>query len=215
MKERTKQIVDKFFLNHQNLQNMKIEIMDICETLLLTYQKEGKVLICGNGGSCADGDHIVGELMKGFLLKRPLSESEQERFIEAYGESGRKIGSKLQEGLPAISLNVHSSLISAFENDVDHELEYAQQVRGYAKANDAVIGISTSGNSPDVVYALMTAEVLGCRTIALTGKDGGAAGKIAHNVFIAPSNETYEIQEYHIMVYHLACAYVESELFKY
>lgn len=215
MKERTKKLVDNFFSNHMNLQKMSSEIMGICETMLLTYQYDGKVLICGNGGSCADGDHIVGELMKGFLLRRPLPACEQEKFIQAYGEEGRKISSKLQVGLPAISLNAHNSLISAFGNDVDSELIYAQQVRGYAKANDLVIGISTSGNSSNVVYALMTAKVLGCKTIALTGKSGGVIGQIADKAFIAPSNDTYEIQEYHILIYHLACAYTESELFEH
>jgi len=213
MKERTTQHCDLFFDNHQDLIPLKASILSICEVLLKVYQNGGKVLICGNGGSCADSDHIVGELMKGFLLKRPLSQPIQEKFKQYYGTEGAAIAEKLQCGLPAISLNAHASLMSAFSNDVNADLIYAQQVMGYAAKGDAVIGISTSGNAVNVAYALMAAKVAGAVSIALTGRDGGKIGEIADYSVIVPEIETYRIQEYHIAIYHLICAYVESETF--
>lgn len=213
MKERTAQNWNRFFELHQDLLVHKPELLSVCEALLKVYRNGGKVLLCGNGGSCADGDHIVGELMKGFLLKRPLPEEVQNRLKESYGAEGMHLAEKLQCGLPAISMNAHAALMSAFSNDVDPELVYAQQVMGYASKGDAVVGISTSGNAANVTYALIAAKTAGALTIALTGRDGGKIGKIADCCFIAPAEETYRIQEYHLAVYHQICAYVESELF--
>jgi D-sedoheptulose 7-phosphate isomerase len=213
MKERTKQILEDFFGTHEQLNPLKSSIVNVCEILLKAYDNGGKVLICGNGGSCADGDHIVGELMKGFLLKRPLGKEIKDRFEQYYGVEGAAMSEKLQCGLPAISLNAHSSLMSAFSNDVDSQLIYAQQVMGYASKGDVVIGISSSGNSANVIYALMAAKVAGAISIGLTGRDGGRIGKIADYSLIVPERETYRIQEYHLAIYHLICAYVESEKF--
>lgn len=213
MKERTLQQWNQFFELHPDLLVFKSEISNICEALLKVYRNGGKVLICGNGGSCADGDHIVGELMKGFLLKRPLSKDIQDKFAKYYGTEGAMLAEKLQCGLPAVSLNSHAALMSAFSNDVSPELVYAQQVMGYAVQGDAVIGISTSGSASNVVYALMAAKTAGAMSIALTGRDGGKIGKLADYSLIAPAKETFRIQEYHLAVYHLICAYVESEMF--
>lgn len=213
MKERTIQFCQHFFDLHQDLLPLKANLWNVCEVILKVYQNGGKVLICGNGGSCADGDHIVGELMKGFLLKRPLNQEIQNKFKQNYGAEGASIAEKLQCGLPAISLNAHAALMSAFGNDVDSELIYAQQVMGYAQERDAVIGISTSGNAANVAYALMTAKTLGAVPIALTGRDGGRMAEIADYSLIAPEYDTYRIQEYHLAIYHLICAYVESEIF--
>lgn len=213
MKERTIQLCTHFYEIHPDLLFMKEPVSEVCEALLKIFQNGGKVLICGNGGSCADGDHIVGELMKGFLLKRPLDAKSKARFSQLYNEEGNSIAEKLQCGLPAISLNAHASLISAFGNDVDPNLIYAQQVMGYARKGDAVIGISTSGNANNVAYALMTAKVMGAASLALTGRDGGKIAKIADYSLIAPEQETYRIQEVHIALYHLLCAYIESEMF--
>lgn len=213
MKERTTQILEDFFDIHQHLRPLEAHILNVCGILLKVYQNGGKVLICGNGGSCADSDHIVGELMKGFLLKRPLNKEVKDKFKQYYGAEGTAMAEKLQRGLPAISLNAHASLMSAFSNDVDSELIYAQQVMGYATEGDVVIGISTSGNAANVAYALMSAKAAGAISIALTGRDGGKIGKIADYSVIAPEEETYRIQEYHLAIYHLICAYVESEIF--
>jgi len=213
MKERTMRHCDHFFELHQDLLPLKERILTVCNVILNVYCNGGKVLICGNGGSCADGDHIVGELMKGFLLKRPLNKEIKDQFEQYYGAEGALAAEKLQCGLPAISLNAHAALMSAFSNDVDPELVYAQQVMGYAIKGDAVIGISTSGNAANVAYALMAAKTVGAVPIALTGRDGGKIGKIADFSLIAPEEETYRIQEYHLAIYHLICAYVESEIF--
>lgn len=215
MKQRTEQLYKDFFDRQMHLLPLENSILDICDVLLHTYQNGGKVLICGNGGSCADGDHIVGELMKGFLLKRPLEKELLSRFEQIGGAEGLAAAQKLQQGLPAISLNAHAALLSAFSNDVDPELVYAQQVIGYAAKEDAVIGISTSGNSSNVVYALMAAKAVGAVSIAFSGRDGGKIGKIADYSVIAPENETYHIQECHLAIYHFICAYIESEMFIY
>lgn len=214
MKERSKKHIEGFFNKYKDLECIKNEILQVCDVILEVYKKGGKVLICGNGGSCADGDHIVGELMKGFLLQRPLSDKQKSEFETVYGEEGRFIGSNLQCGLSAVSLNAHSALMSAFNNDVSPELVYAQQVLGYAKPDDAVIGISTSGNAKNVAYAIMTGNVVGAVTIGLTGRDGGKLAQTAKYSIISPEKETYLIQEHHLGIYHFICAFVESEMFE-
>jgi len=214
MKLRTQQQISDFFELNSELVKIKGSIIKVCEILLNVYQQGGKVLICGNGGSCADADHIVGELMKGFLLQRPLQEVIKSKFRTQFGEEGDYIAQKLQGSLPAISLGAHGALISAFSNDVDAELIYAQQVMGYARLGDAVIGISTSGNARNIASALMTAKVLGVTSVGLTGRDGGEIAKIGEYNIIVPKEETYRIQEYHLIIYHFICAYVESEIFE-
>ena len=213
MKNRTEQTVQDFFVQHQDLQPIRQSILAVCGMLLDTYAAGGKLLVCGNGGSCADSDHIVGELMKGFLLKRPLEDSMKDRFRALFGNEGHEVAVKLQRGLPAISLNAHAALNSAFGNDADANLIYAQQVAAYAKPEDLVLGISTSGNAKNVWYALMTAKAKEIRCAALSGRDGGKLWQIADCCVIAPAEETYRIQEYHLMIYHFICALVESELF--
>ena len=183
------------------------------EMLIESYSQGGKLLICGNGGSCADCDHIAGELLKGFMLRRPVSAGFKEKMNALYGEEGEEIASKLQQGLPAISLAGHAAANSAFANDVDPSLVYAQQVLAYGKEGDALIGISTSGNAVNVAAAVKTANALGIRTIGLTGRDGGDLARLARLPLTMPERETYRIQEQHIAVYHLLCTIVEYELF--
>lgn len=168
-----------------------------------TYKKGGKILVCGNGGSSADADHIVGELMKGFLKSRKVTD---ERIPQELRE-------KLQGALPAISLSAHTSLMTATINDNDADMIFAQQVYGYAKENDLLIAISTSGNSKNVVNAVEVAKALGVKAIALTGKTGGELKQFADVTICAPSTETYKIQEYHLPIYHYLCAKVEEEIF--
>lgn len=170
-----------------------------------TYKKGGKILVCGNGGSSADADHIVGELMKGFLKSRKVTD---ERIPQELRE-------KLQGALPAISLSAHTSLMTATINDNDADMVFAQQVYGYAKDNDLLIGISTSGNSKNVVNAVKVAKSLGIKTIALTGETGGELKQFADVTICAPSTETYKIQEYHLPIYHYLCAKVEEEFFDF
>lgn len=213
MKERTIQFIHEFFQRHEELIPLREDILQAGQMLIEAFEGGNQVLMCGNGGSCADCDHIAGEFLKGFLLKRPVPQEIRKVFEEKYGAEGAEIAGKLQQGLPAISLNTHSAAISAFANDVDPELVYAQQVLAYGKPGDVLIGISTSGNATNVAAAVMTANSIGVHTIGLTGKDGGKLAKLADLALIMPQMETYRIQEDHLAVYHLLCAMAEYELF--
>ena len=213
MKERTQGFVDAFFDRHSDLVPLREQILEACETVITAFEGGNKLLLCGNGGSCADCDHIAGEFLKGFLLKRPANEDFKNAMAEKYGDWGADIAGKLQQGLPTISLVTHSAAISAFENDVDPELIYAQQVLAYGKSGDVLIGISTSGGAKNVAAAVMTAKTIGMHTIGLTGKTGGKLAELADLALIMPKDETYRIQEDHLAVYHLLCAVVEYEMF--
>ncbi|MBR5202176.1 MAG: SIS domain-containing protein [Clostridia bacterium] len=180
---------------------------DIEKTLALmvdTYKNGGKILVCGNGGSAADADHIVGELMKGFKLPRKVTD---ERIPQNLRE-------KLQGALPAISLCSQTSLMTAIANDNDAAMIFAQQVYGLGKENDLLIAISTSGNSKNVINAVDVAKALGVKVIALTGETGGELKQFADVTICAPSTETYKIQEYHLPIYHYLCAKVEEYFYK-
>lgn len=213
MKERTKAFVDAFFDRHPDLVCIREEILKAGKLWAEVLGSGGKILLCGNGGSCADCDHIAGELLKGFLLRRPVSEEFQEKLAQ-YGDFGIEIGGKLQHGLPAISLCTHSAPISAFANDVDGDLVFAQQVFAYGNPGDILVGISTSGNSKNVTAAMMVANAKGLHSMALAGRDGGKIGKLSEIAVISPQQETYRIQEDHLAIYHLLCAMVEYELFE-
>lgn len=168
-----------------------------------TYKNGGKILVCGNGGSAADAEHIVGELMKGFKLARKVID---ERISPDLRE-------KLQGALPAISLNSQTGLMTAIANDIDADMIFAQQVYGYANKNDLVVGISTSGNSQNVVNAIRIAKDLNIKAIALTGENGGKLKDLATISICVPATETYKIQEYHLPIYHYLCTEVEKEIF--
>lgn len=183
-------------------------------TILKTsYDADGKLLVCGNGGSCADAEHIVGELMKGFRRKRAVSPAFAEKLCAVNGEDGAALAANLEGGLPAIALGAHTALNTAFANDKNADMIFAQEVMGYGRAGDVLLGISTSGNSKNVIYALETARAKGMKTIVLTGKDGGKAVQYADAAIIVPSNETYKIQEYHLPIYHALCLMLEETYF--
>lgn len=213
MKVKTQQFVEDFFARRDDLASLREQILDVVQVLVNAFKNGHKLLLCGNGGSCADCEHIAGELLKGFLLKRPVSQNVMNAMEHNYGENGKMIANKLQQGLPAISLGTHCGAISAFANDVDPELIYAQQVLAYGHKGDVLLGISTSGNAGNVAAAAMTAKSLGLYTIGLTGKDGGKLAELVDAALIMPQMETYRIQEDHLAVYHLLCAMIEYELF--
>lgn len=177
------------------------------------YRNGGKVLLCGNGGSAADCEHIVGELMKSFVSPRPLGEDERRCLLETVPQEGAEIAGQLQGALPAISLVSQSALISAYANDVSPEMIYAQQVYGYGRAGDVLIGISTSGNSRNVVRALQVARAFGLHTLGLTGRDGGQMAPWCDVVISVPGQSTADIQGVHQVVYHALCAMLEDEFF--
>lgn len=178
------------------------------------YQKGGKLLLCGNGGSAADCDHIVGELMKGFLKKRPLSSRQKEEMTAASPLLDDALLSKLQGGLPAISLPSVAALNSAFCNDVDPELIYAQSVLALGQTGNVLIAISTSGNAKNVFAAVKVAKGLGMTVIGLTGHNGGKLNEIADICIRVPEVETFKVQELHLPVYHYLCAAAEEAFFE-
>lgn len=195
--------------------------LKVCEPTLIEavsaiidcYKNGGKILLCGNGGSCADCDHIVGELMKGFLKKRPLSTEQKAQMTNLSPLLDEETLSKLQSGLPAISLPSITALNSAFCNDVDPELIYAQSVMAMGKTGDVLIAISTSGNAKNVFAAAKVAKGLGLTVIGLTGKGGGKLSEISDICIRVPETETFKVQELHLPVYHYLCAATEEEFF--
>lgn len=185
---------------HPALVSCSDSIQAALEILSVTVRRDGLILACGNGGSAADCEHIVGELMKGFLLKRP-------------DPTLPEWASPLQKSIRAVSLPSQSAVISAFNNDVDPNLVYAQLTRGYGRKGDTLIGISTSGNSKNVVAAWKTAKLTGLSAIALVGAKPCAADEICDVVIHAPETETYRVQEYHLPIYHYLCAELEARVF--
>ncbi len=190
---------------YPSLEGCKEDIENALKLILYTYKNGGKVLVCGNGGSASDSEHIVGELMKGFMSKRPVCD-------ERIPEHLRK---NLQGALPAISLPSQSAILSAFINDVEPDMMYAQLVYGYAVENDLVIGLSTSGNSKNVVNALEVAKCMGVKTLAMTGENESKLSELCDVTIKVPETETYKVQELHLPVYHFLCAAVERYFFDY
>ena len=205
--------ISELIQNYPSLKVCEEEITRATDAIIQCYKNGGKVLICGNGGSSADSGHIVGELMKGFLKMRPISNAQKTDMTANYPEFPEDMFSKLQGSLPAINLTENSVIISAFANDVDPDMSYAQQVLGYADKGDILIGISTSGNAKNVANAVKVARAKGAGTIGLTGKDGGALKSICDTTIVVPQNETYKIQELHLPVYHYICAAVEAAFY--
>ena len=178
------------------------------------FEKGGKLLLCGNGGSSADSDHIVGELMKAFCKKRKIKPELLSQLKDLYGDmEASYFENHLEVGLPAISFSSQTALHTAFSNDQDETLFYAQCLLGYGKKDDLLFGISTSGNAKNVGYALKLAKAMGIPSILLTGKDGGSGKEYADLPIIAPSMETYQIQELHLPIYHCLCLMVEQYFF--
>jgi len=195
--------IEDLYTRYPVLESCRNDIDSALQALIACYDRGGKLLCCGNGGSAADCDHIVGEMMKGFLLLRPVDDE----------KIPKDLRSRLQGALPAIALTTHSALSSAFANDVDPSMIYAQQVYGYAREGDIVLGLSTSGNAENVVNALTVAKAAGAVSIAMTGSSGGNLAEIADIVIRVPESTTYRVQELHLPIYHALCAAVEAHYF--
>ena len=213
MKETTKNTVGELIERYPALESCRADMDAAVAAIVECYRADGKILTCGNGGSAADAEHIVGELMKGFLKKRPLDEGMQKSLREDCPDAEYLI-KNLQGTLPAISLVDQVAINTAFANDQAPDLCMAQQVLGLGKKGDVLIAISTSGNSKNVVYACEMARAKGMKTIALTGESGGKLKDFADICIRVPSNETYKIQEYHLPVYHMLCIAAEEEFFE-
>ncbi len=207
------EILDALVQRAPGLNECAADIQAAFELLAATYRNGGKLLICGNGGSAADSEHIVGELMKGYLAKRPLPDALRQKFNAVFPDDGAYLADHLQGALPAISLVSQSSLLTAFANDVAADMIFAQQVYGYGRPGDVLLAISTSGNAANVVRATQVARVMGIHPIGLTGRRGGALKGLCDIAIRVPADETPFIQEYHIAVYHTLCAMLESEFF--
>lgn len=211
MKQNVEKIFNTFFEDYPALSVCKNDVKSVYEILENTYKNNGKILVCGNGGSAADCEHIVGELMKGFRLSRPLKNADVTPFLKYDG--GEKIARGLQKGLPAISLVSHTGLMTAFLNDCDPGLVFAQQVFGYMNECDTLIALSTSGNSENVVNAVITAKAKNGKTVAVTGKTGGKLLSLCDAIIKLPSADTAKIQELTLPLYHTLCAMLEEEFF--
>lgn len=185
------------------------------DLIIHTYEHGGRLLLCGNGGSCADCDHITGELLKGFMSRRPLSEDDRQALAVANPDDPDAVllADQLQGGLPALSLPAQTALVSAFSNDVDPALVYAQLVWAQGKTGDLLVCLSTSGNSKNVVLAAKAARAKGIFTLALTGERNSELSRLCDVVVKAPAHDTYRVQEYHLPIYHYLCAAVEDAFF--
>lgn len=208
-----KAFLDELTGRYPKLISLRQEILKAGECLISCYKLGKKVLICGNGGSSSDSDHIAGELLKGFEQKRPLNESLRKQLIKESHERGTWLADKLQTGLPAISLSCHNGVMTAVANDIDGSLIYAQQVIGFGNKGDVLIGISTSGNSMNIIDAAITARAKGMTVIGLTGETGGKLKSFCDILINVPEKRTSFVQELHLPVYHTLCLMIENSLF--
>ena len=196
------------------LASVENEIRTAYQVLERAYTNHKKLLVGGNGGSCADAEHIVGELMKGFVKKREIPKKMQERLLGLDQELGKHLANGLQSSLRAIAITGHAGFSTAYANDVDPEMTYAQQVNGYGDEGDVLLAISTSGNAKNLIYAALTARAKDMPVILLSGKDGGKLRAIADVSIVVPNQETYQIQELHLPIYHALCLQLEDKFFK-
>lgn len=197
----------KLYENYPQLTVVRKEIEDVIDDLVIMHNHKNKLLVCGNGGNSADSDHIVGELVKGFMLPRSLKESSKEQ-LKPIVEN--EISCKLQEGLQAIALTNNTALAYAISNDTGDEMVFAQQVYVYGQAGDILICLSTSGNSINVVNSAKIAKARGVKVVGLVGNDGGKLAEFCDTTIIIPETQTYRIQEYMLPIYHYICASVEE-----
>ena len=207
-------LLNELINRYPRLMVCKNDIMLSFEVIKECYYNKGKLLIAGNGGSAADSEHIVGELMKGFVKPRHLSEDIKSKLVGVDTEMGKVLGEKLQGALPAIALVEHLALSTAYLNDMDPLLGFAQQLYGYGNEGDVFLAISTSGNSQNILYACTVAKAKGLKVVGLTGKDGGKMKDMCDVAIVVPEVETYKIQELHLPVYHCLCLMLEEEFYK-
>lgn len=205
--------LDLLLLRYPMLACCRTDIIAAFEVLTGCYVSQGKMLVCGNGGSAADAEHIVGELMKGFKNDRQLQDKEVDRLMSIDVDRGRILGRHLQGALPAIALDGHVALSTAYMNDCEPLLCFAQQVNGYGCEDDVFLGISTSGNSENVLFAAVTAKAKGMKVIGLTGFKHSKLSALSDVCIRVPETETYRIQELHLPVYHCLCLMLEEKFF--
>lgn len=205
--------IDLLVERYASLESARNDIVAAYLLLEESYKNGGKLLVAGNGGSAADAEHIVGELMKGFKLPRKPEADFAEKLVEENQELGSVLAENLQGALPAIALDGHPALSTAYMNDCEPLLCFAQQVNGYGKSGDVFLGISTSGNSKNVLFAATTAHAKGMKVIGLTGAKDSKLKDMSDVCIKAPQTETYMIQELHLPIYHCLCLMLEDKFF--
>ena len=205
--------IDLLVERYASLESARNDIVAAYLLLEESYENGGKLLVAGNGGSAADAEHIVGELVKGFKLPRKPEADFAEKLVEENQELGSVLAENLQGALPAIALDGHPALSTAYMNDCEPLLCFAQQVNGYGKSGDVFLGISTSGNSKNVLYAATTAHAKGMKVIGLTGAKDSKLKDMSDVCIKAPQTETYMIQELHLPIYHCLCLMLEDNFF--
>lgn len=205
--------IDLLIERYPSLESARNDIVAAYLLLEESYENGGKLLVAGNGGSAADAEHIVGELMKGFKLPRKPEADFAEKLVEENQELGSVLAENLQGALPAIALDGHPALSTAYMNDCEPLLCFAQQVNGYGKSGDVFLGISTSGNSRNVLFAATTAHAKGLKVIGLTGAKDSKLKDMSDVCIKAPQTETYMIQELHLPIYHCLCLMLEDKFF--
>ena len=213
LETRLYQYIDLLILRYPQLIVAKDCIVEAYQILEESYTNDGKLLVAGNGGSAADAEHIVGELMKGFVNPRKLEAEYSDALITVNKELGRVLSENLQGALPAIALDGHLALTTAYLNDCEPLLCFAQQVNGYGRKSDVFLGISTSGNSRNILYAATVAKAKGMKVIGLTGEKDSNLSEISDTCIQVPETETYKIQELHLPVYHCLCLMLEDTFF--
>lgn len=206
-------IIDELLERYQQLTVCKETMIQAFSLLSHCFRNNSKLLVCGNGGSAADAEHIVGELMKGFKNPRKLNDQYQEKLKDIDQTVGSRLAGQLQGALPAIALDGHPALSTAYMNDCEPLMCFAQQVNGYGREGDILLGISTSGNSQNVIYAAVTAKAKGMKVIGLTGAKDSKLSEFADVCIQVPETETFKIQELHLPVYHCLCLMLEEEFF--
>ena len=213
MKESILKILDELLERYPSLVGQRENIIGVYKVLEESYSKGGKLLVAGNGGSAADSEHIVGELMKAFIKSRKLDTALQDKLKSVDKKLGEVLADNLQGALPAIAVTGHVGLSTAYLNDCSPLLAFAQQVNGFGNVGDVFLGISTSGNSENILYALVTARAKGMKTVGLSGRDGGRMKEFCDEIIIVPEKETFKIQELHLPVYHALCLMLEERFF--
>lgn len=205
--------IDLLIERYPVLESVKQSIIDAYLIIEECYENDGKLLIAGNGGSAADSEHIAGELMKRFKIARPVSNEYAKKLIEIDSKRGLELAKNLEKSLMAIPLVAHEALTTAYINDVDGLGVFAQQLMGFGRRGDVFLGISTSGNSKNIMNATVVARASGIKIIGLTGMTGGELAKVADVAIKVPEIETYMIQELHLPVYHCLCLMLEDKFF--